>query len=128
MAKDALKLAFIIMIIGAGSTYAGPDDSMPQGPKISRIVFFDNRADEHVLRPRLPFSEGDFLSPTGLNTARESLLSMHQFKKVTVSSSAAADDSAEISIRVKDGWYSIPLPFFAAGSGGSLCGSVLVAR
>ena len=95
---------------------------------IERIVFRGNRTSEVLLRRHLPFSEGDPLSPSALNDARNGLWDMRQFKKVEVSSSSTGGGNAEININVDDGWYLVPFPFFTGGSGGGRGGLMLFSR
>ena len=97
------------------------------GPVVERIVFSGNRTDEAVLRRRLPFAEGVPLRPGDLARAREALYRMRLFKSVAVSS-AAAGGGAEVRVDLGDGYYVIPFPFFAGGSGGSRGGLLLSGR
>jgi hypothetical protein len=97
-------------------------------PKVERIEIVGNRTDEAVLRRCLPFSEGEPLPPDGLARARRALFAMRQFKSVDISSSAAPSGGAEVRIALEDGWFLIPFPFAAVGSGGSGGGLFLVEK
>jgi len=96
--------------------------------RIERIVFRGNRTDEQLLRKHLTFSEGALLSSDTIKDARTGLWNMRQFKQVDVSSAALPGGNAEIDIDLADGWYLVPLPFFAGGSGGGRGGLVLFGK
>ena len=96
--------------------------------RIERMVFRGNRTDEQLLRKHLPFSEGALLSSATLKDAQTGLWNMRQFKRVDVSSSTLPGGNAEIDINLVDGWYLVPFPFFASGSGGGRGGLVLFGK
>jgi hypothetical protein len=97
-------------------------------PVVERIEFIGNRTDERILRRRLPFSEGQVLAPDGLDRARRALLEMRLFKRVVVSSAPAEGGGALVTVALGDGWYLLPFPFFASGSGGGRGGMILAER
>ncbi len=96
--------------------------------RIERITFQGNRTEEKVLRKHLGITEGDPLTPLTLKSAQTALWDMRQFKTVEVSSAALPGGNAEIDIKVKDGWYLLPFPFFTGGSGGGRGGLLLFSK
>lgn len=96
--------------------------------RIRRIVISGNRTREETILKQLPFSPGDRLEPDELSNARDALFGMSLFKKVEVSSAAAADGGVEVRISLQDGWYIIPFPFYFAGTGGGRGGLFITAR
>jgi hypothetical protein len=121
--KTALY-AVLIAAAAAARTW-GADGS---SPVVERIEFIGNRTDERILRRRLPFSEGRVLPPDGLDRARRALSDMRLFKQIYVSSAPAEGGGALVTVAVDDGWYLIPFPFYASGSGGGRGGMVLAER
>ena len=114
----------ILSLIFGGISSVRAEDS----PVINRIFFTGNRTKERLLRRRLPFTEGDILNSSSLDAARVALYDMHQFKKVEISSGVASTGGADVFIRIEDGWYAIPFPYFGVGSGGHGGGMFLAVK
>ena len=106
---------------------SGVSSAQEASAVVRKITFIGNRTDEHIIRRHLPFSEGATLGPAGLEEARQALFDMRHFKSVEVSS-RPFDGGAEVVVSLKDGWYAIPFPFMASGSGGRRGGFFISSR
>jgi hypothetical protein len=127
LARRLVKTAWLAVLVAtAAAARLRADDGSP--PVVERIEFVGNRTDEWILRRRLPFSEGQTLPPDGLDRARRALSDMRLFKQVFVSSAPAEGGGALVTVALDDGWYLIPFPFYASGSGGGRGGMVLAER
>ena len=96
--------------------------------RINKIAFNGNRTSENTLRTVIPIKEGGELTQQTLEKTYDALYAMKLFKSVEISTSAAGEGLADVSITAKDGWYLFPLPFAVSGQGGGSAGLLLLSR
>lgn len=90
---------------------------------VHRITIAGNRADEKIIRNRLPFTEGGRMKPGDMAAARDALAELRLFRKIVISTAPLPGGiGAEVSVLLKDGWYILPQPFYIEGSGGRRVG------